>query len=164
MIPTTFNGDLIIRATPVNVMLPTRYVMPKEVMQAALDVYMEEHVKQNRSYGELNYAERHMYDTYGTINLRNISHRMTGYHWWMDTTNLTTQLYIHARPCDTPLGNSLKDLLAADVSIHASYRGIGSIVDNKASADFRIVCFDISTDSVPASIGIFRQDEFGQRV
>ena len=160
---TTFNGELIVRATQVDVPLPTGYLIPKAVMQAALDAYTTEYVKQNRAFGELN-PDLHMYDHHGTIQLSEVSHAVTGYNWWHETSDGSTTLYVHIKPLDTPKGRVLKALLDSEVPVHASYRAEGSVTNATANPDFRLISFDITPENVPTVDGVFRHDEFGRRV
>lgn len=93
------------------------YKLP--VMEAAVNRYVDTHVKSNRAYGELGHPAGPQ------INLDRVSHLITELK--RDGNNFIGK----AKLTDTPMGNIAKGLLKSGANLGASSRGIGSLKPNK---------------------------------
>ena len=101
-------------------------------------------VKERRSMGELDHPESTV------INLKNVSHIVTGYNWDGDQLMGTIEIL------PTPSGNILKELIKNGVTVGVSSRGMGSLEQNgsvmEVQDDFELLCWDfVSTPSNPGS-------------
>ena len=92
--------------------------------------------------GELDHPES------SVINLQNVSHNIK--KCWWDGDNVMGEVEI----LNTPAGNILKALFAADIVVGISSRGMGSVEENliegtlEVQDDFELLCFDfVSTTS-----------------
>ena len=84
------------------------------------------------------------------INLQNVSHLVTEYHW--DGDNVIGKIEI----LPTPSGNILKELIRNGITVGVSSRGMGSLEQNgsvmEVQDDFELLCWDfVSTPSNPGS-------------
>ena len=115
----------------------------KELWNREMEKY-KELIDERRSMGELDHPES------SVINLQNVSHLVTEYHW--DGDNVIGKIEI----LSTPSGNILKELIKAGVTVGVSSRGMGSLEQNgnvmEVQDDFELLCWDfVSTPSNPGS-------------
>ena len=115
----------------------------KELWDREMEKY-DQLVKERRSMGELDHPESTV------INLKNVSHIVTGYNW--DGDQLMGKIEI----LPTPSGNILKELIKNGVTVGVSSRGMGSLEDRggvmEVQDDFELLCWDfVSTPSNPGS-------------
>jgi hypothetical protein len=115
----------------------------KELWDREMEKY-DQLVKERRSMGELDHPESTV------INLKNVSHIVTGYNW--DGDQLMGKIEI----LPTPSGNILKELIRNGVTVGVSSRGMGSLEQNgsvmEVQDDFELLCWDfVSTPSNPGS-------------
>ena len=115
----------------------------KELWDREMEKY-DQLVKERRSMGELDHPESTV------INLKNVSHIVTGYNWDGDQLMGTIEIL------PTPSGNILKELIKNGVTVGVSSRGMGSLVQNgsvmEVQDDFELLCWDfVSTPSNPGS-------------
>jgi hypothetical protein len=89
------------------------------VMEAAVNRYVEDHIKNNRAYGELGHPAGPQ------INLDRVSHLITELK--KDGNNFIGK----AKLTDTPMGNIAKGLLKSGANLGVSSRGMGSLKANK---------------------------------
>jgi len=89
------------------------------IMEAAVNRYIEDHVKTNRGYGELGHPAGPQ------INLDRVSHLITELK--KDGNNFVGK----AKLADTPMGNIAKGLLKSGSNLGVSSRGLGSLKPNK---------------------------------
>lgn len=113
-------------------------VYPTETMDSEVNRYIKEYVDKGRAVGELNHP------TSPSINLDRVSHKITGLI--KDGNNWVGRATI----IDTPMGNVVKGLLAANVNIGVSSRGLGSLKTvngiQEVQNDFRLAAIDIVSD------------------
>ena len=115
----------------------------KEIWHREMEKY-DQLVKERRSMGELDHPESTV------INLKNVSHIVTGYNW--DGDQLMGKIEI----LPTPSGNILKELIKNGITVGVSSRGMGSLEQNgsvmEVQDDFELLCWDfVSTPSNPGS-------------
>ena len=115
----------------------------KELWDREMEKY-DQLVKESRSMGELDLPESTV------INLKNVSHIVTGYNWDGDQLMGTIEIL------PTPSGNILKELIKNGVTVGVSSRGMGSLEQNgsvmEVQDDFELLCWDfVSTPSNPGS-------------
>ena len=115
----------------------------KELWDREMEKY-DHIVKERRSMGELDHPESTV------INLKNVSHIVTGYNWDGDQLMGTIEIL------PTPSGNILKELIKNGVTVGVSSRGMGSLDQNgsvmEVQDDFELLCWDfVSTPSNPGS-------------
>ena len=115
----------------------------KELWDREMEKY-DQLVKERRSMGELDHPESTV------INLKNVSHIVTGYNW--DGDQLIGKIEI----LPTPSGNILKELIKNGITVGVSSRGMGSLEQNgsvmEVQDDFELLCWDfVSTPSNPGS-------------
>ena len=115
----------------------------KELWDREMEKY-DQLVKERRSMGELDHPESTV------INLKNVSHIVTGYDW--DGDQLMGKIEI----LPTPSGNILKELIKNGVTVGVSSRGMGALEDRggvmEVQDDFELLCWDfVSTPSNPGS-------------
>ena len=115
----------------------------KELWDREMEKY-DQLVKERRSMGELDHPESTV------INLKNVSHIVTGYNWDGDQLMGTIEIL------PTPSGNILKELIKNGVTVGVSSRGMGSLEQNgsvmEVQDDFELLCWDfVSTPSNPGS-------------
>ena len=115
----------------------------KELWDREMEKY-DQLVKERRSMGELDHPESTV------INLKNVSHIVTGYNWDGDLLMGTIEIL------PTPSGNILKELIKNGVTVGVSSRGMGSLEQNgsvmEVQDDFELLCWDfVSTPSNPGS-------------
>ena len=115
----------------------------KELWDREMEKY-DQLVKERRSMGELDHPESTV------INLKNVSHIVTGYNW--DGDQLMGKIEI----LPTPSGNILKELIKNGITVGVSSRGMGSLEQNgsvmEVQDDFELLCWDfVSTPSHPGS-------------
>lgn len=89
------------------------------IMEAAVNKYMDTHVKNNRAYGELGHPAGPQ------INLDRVSHIITELK--QDGNNFIGK----AKLTDTPMGNIAKGLLKSGANLGVSSRGMGSLKPRK---------------------------------
>ena len=115
----------------------------KELWDREMEKY-DQLVKERRSMGELDHPESTV------INLKNVSHIVTGYNW--DGDQLMGKIEI----LPTPSGNILKELIKNGITVGVSSRGMGSLEQNgsvmEVQDDFELLCWEfVSTPSNPGS-------------
>ena len=115
----------------------------KELWDREMEKY-DQLVKERRSMGELDHPASTV------INLKNVSHIVTGYNWDGDQLMGTIEIL------PTPSGNILKELIKNGVTVGVSSRGMGSLEQNgsvmEVQDDFELLCWDfVSTPSNPGS-------------
>jgi hypothetical protein len=115
----------------------------RELWEREIGKYMQS-VKENRAMGELDHPESSI------INLKNVSHNITGM-WW-DGDNVMGKIEI----LPTPSGNILKALIESNITVGVSSRGMGSLKQMgdlmEVQDDFELLCWDfVSTPSNPGS-------------
>ena len=115
----------------------------KELWNREMEKY-KELIDERRSMGELDHPES------SVINLQNVSHLVTEYHW--DGDNVIGKIEI----LPTPSGNILKELIRNGITVGVSSRGMGSLEQNgnvmEVQDDFELLCWDfVSTPSNPGS-------------
>ena len=115
----------------------------KELWDREMEKY-DQLVKERRSMGELDHPESTV------INLKNVSHIVTGYNWDGDQLMGTIEIL------PTPSGNILKELIRNGITVGVSSRGMGSLEQNgsvmEVQDDFELLCWDfVSTPSNPGS-------------
>ena len=122
----------------------------KELWDREMEKY-DQLVKERRSMGELDHPESTV------INLKNVSHIVTGYNWDGDQLMGTIEIL------PTPSGNILKELIKNGVTVGVSSRGMGSLEQNgsvmEVQDDFELLCWDfVSTPSNPGSfMGVLQE-------
>lgn len=120
-------------------------IYPKNVMESAVNKYVEEQVKQKRAVGELNHPDG------PTINLDKVSHLIT------DLKFENNDVVGKASILNTPNGQIVKGLLDGGVRLGVSTRGMGSLVreGNRTLVkdDFILNTIDIVQD--PSAHGAF---------
>jgi len=89
------------------------------IMEAAVNKYVESHVKSNRAYGELGHPAGPQ------INLDRVSHIIT------ELKKSGNNFIGKAKLTDTPMGNIAKGLLKSGANLGVSSRGMGSLKPNK---------------------------------
>lgn len=90
---------------------------PLNVMQTAVDKYVDNHIKTNRGYGELGHPQGPQ------INLDRVSHLVVD----LQRDGNTNYFIGKARLTDTPMGNIAKNLLDSGANLGVSSRGMGSL-------------------------------------
>ena len=122
-------------------------IYPNEIMENAVNSYVNEVVLNNRGYGELGHPAGPQ------INLDRVSHLITELH--KDGNNYIGK----AKITDTPMGNIAKGLLKSGANLGVSSRGLGSLKPNRdgimeVQDDFRIAtAADIVAD--PSAPGAY---------
>lgn len=119
-------------------------VYPMNVMESAVDKYVNEQVKQKRAVGELNHPEG------PTVNLDKVSHLIT------DLRIEGNDVIGKASILDTPMGRIVKGLLEGGVQLGVSTRGMGSLEQREGTMyvkdDFILSTVDIVQDpSAPSA-------------
>lgn len=100
---------------------------PKHIMAREVNRYVDEHIKQNRAYGELGHPSG------PTINLERVSHMIKELR--EDGNN-----YIgRAKIMDTPYGNIVKNLMDEGARLGVSTRGMGSLKERNG-------CMEVQDD------------------
>jgi hypothetical protein len=89
---------------------------PKHIMEREVNRYVDEHIKQNRAYGELGHPSG------PTINLERVSHMIKSLR--QEGNNFIGRVKI----MDTPYGNIVKNLMKEGAKLGFSSRGMGSLV------------------------------------
>jgi len=100
---------------------------PKHIMEREVNRYIDEHIKQNRAYGELGHPSG------PTINLERVSHMIKELR--EDGNN-----YIgRAKIMETPYGNIVKNLMDEGARLGVSTRGMGSLKERNG-------CMEVQDD------------------
>lgn len=132
-------------------------IYPSEVLDEAVQNYVESHVKANRAVGELGHPPT------PTINYERVSHKI------ISLKREGNDFIGKALILDTPSGKIVKNLMDEGVNFGVSSRGLGSIKANKSGImevqnDFRLAtAADIVSDpSAPGALvkGILEGAEF----
>ena len=120
-------------------------VYPKNIMENAVEKYVNEQVSQKRSVGELNHPSN------PTVNLDKVSHLITELKWEGNDVVGKAQIL------DTPMGKIVKGLLEGGVQLGVSTRGMGSLENRNGvmyvKDDFLLNTVDIVQD--PSATGAF---------
>ena len=99
---------------------------PKHIMAREVNRYVDEHIKQNRAYGELGHPSG------PTINLERVSHMIKELR--EDGNN-----YIgRAKIMDTPYGNIVKNLMDEGARLGVSTRGMGSLKERNGCMEVKM--------------------------
>ena len=119
-------------------------VYEKKVLEAAVEKYVTEQVKQGRAVGELNHPEG------PTVNLDKVSHKIEDLHWQ------GSDVIGKASILKTPMGKIVEGLLEGGVNLGVSSRGMGSLVSKNGAQyvgdDFMLSTIDIVQDpSAPSA-------------
>ena len=119
-------------------------IYPKQVLENAVQRYVENQVKTNRAVGELNHPNG------PTVNYKEVSHKIESLQW------NGNDVIGRAKILDTPNGQLVKGLLDGGVQIGVSSRGMGSVTTKEEtdyiSDDFILNTIDIVQDpSAPAA-------------
>ncbi len=119
-------------------------VYPKQIMEKAVNTYVDTQVKKKRAVGELNHPEG------PTVNLDKVSHLIT------DLRFEGNDVVGKAQILDTPMGKIVKGLLDGGVQLGVSTRGMGSLEQRNGTMyvreDFILNTVDIVQDpSAPAA-------------
>ena len=113
-------------------------VYPKQIMESAVNKYVETQVSKKRAVGELNHPEG------PTVNLDKVSHLIT------DLKLEGTDVVGKAQILDTPMGKIVKGLLEGGVQLGVSTRGMGSLEQRNGvmyvKEDFILNTVDIVQD------------------
>lgn len=117
-------------------------IYPISILRPVVEKYIDSYVCPNRALGELNHP------TSPTVDPKNASHLIT-------KLNLEGNDYIgKAMILNTPMGNIVRGLMEARVSLGVSSRGLGSLKEGTGSyrgskvvqADYHMVTVDIVSD------------------
>jgi hypothetical protein len=92
---------------------------PIDVMDAAVEKYVDSHVKNNRAYGELGHPDGPQ------INLDRVSHII------ISLCKEGNNYIGKAKLTETPMGNIAKGLLMSGANLGSSSRGLGSLKPDK---------------------------------
>ena len=113
-------------------------IYTRQVLQGAVDRFVNEQVITGRAVGELNHPDG------PSINLDKVSHRITELKW--DGNNVMGKALI----LDTPMGQIVKGLVEGGVQLGVSSRGMGSLSMkdgvNYVGEDFLLNTIDIVQD------------------
>jgi len=117
-------------------------VYPREILEKQIEKYIQGPVKSNTAMGELDHPESSI------VNLSNVSHNITRV-WW-DGNNVMGELML----LNTPAGKIAQELIAANIPVGISSRGMGSVKQIgetvEVQDDFELVAFDlVSVPSTP---------------
>lgn len=123
-------------------------VYPAEVLQRESKKY-ESMISENRALGELDHPDSTV------VNLANVSHAIRK-QWW-DGSTLRGMVEI----LPTPHGKIARSLIAAQIKLGVSSRGVGSVEVKEANGneidvvqdDFNLICYDIVSN--PSTHGAF---------
>ena len=113
-------------------------IYPRQVMESAVNKYIDEQVSKGRAVGELNHPEG------PTINLDKVSHKIDSLNWkGNDVVGKATIL-------NTPMGKIVEGLLDGGVRVGVSTRGMGSLQRGgnamMVGKDFMLNAVDIVQD------------------
>lgn len=119
-------------------------IYPREVLAREAEKYLEV-IRERRSLGELDHPNT------AEVNLSNASHLISNL-WW-EGDNLMGDVEI----LDTPAGKIAKQLIAHEVKLGISSRGVGSVLEEDGNVivqdDFNLISFDLV--STPSTQGAF---------
>jgi hypothetical protein len=107
-------------------------VYPMKILEAEVERYNRDFVKQSRAFGELGHPEG------PTINLERVSHMIKG------LTREGTNFIGKAKILDTPYGKIVKSLIDEGAKLGVSSRGIGSLQE-QGDASYVRDDFQLST-------------------
>ena len=119
-------------------------IYPRDVMESAVNKYVQDQVAKGRAVGELNHPEG------PTVNLDKVSHKIEKLDWsGNDVVGKATIL-------ETPMGQIVKGLLDGGVKLGVSTRGMGSLENRGGTMvvkpDFLLNAVDIVQDpSAPSA-------------
>ena len=127
-------------------------VYPRPILEREIKNYGKL-IKERRALGELDHPDD------SVINLRNVSHMVTGV-WWS-----SNQVMGKVQVLNTPSGNILRSLAESGVSLGISSRGLGSVREESGRTlvedDYQLICFDIVQE--PSTTGAFLVTESKQK-
>lgn len=113
-------------------------VYKREILERAVEQYVNSQVKSGRAVGELDHPEG------PTVNLDKVSHRIMSLEWQGD------DVVGKALVLDTPCGKILQGLLEGGVQLGVSSRGMGSLNRNEGvdyvGDDFILNTVDVVQD------------------
>ena len=121
-------------------------IYPREILEREIENYVQGPVKESRALGELDHPES------SVVNLSNVSHNILDVWWKGD------DLIGKVEVLPTPAGNILKELLAMNITLGISSRGMGSVKQMaegtvEVQDDFELVCWDFVSN--PSTHGAF---------
>jgi len=141
------NGTHLIVAGPIqraDTPNGNKRVYPRSLLEREMKNY-EKLVKERRATGELDHPD------HSVVTLANVSHIVTEV-WWKGN-DVMGKIKI----LDTPAGQIAKQLVAGDVQLGISSRGVGSTVQRDGMTivedDFQLLCFDLVSE--PSTSGAF---------
>ena len=111
-------------------------IYPREILKKEIDRYINDFVKNDIAYGELDHEEDPV------VKLKNASHKIKKIWWEGDEVMAEIKLL------DTP-GGRIAKAIAEDGPLGISSRAIGSVSKNEADGtdiveeDLQLICFDI---------------------
>ena len=119
-------------------------IYEKEILESAVNKYVDEQVSQGRAVGELNHPEG------PTVNLDKVSHKINSLHFQGN------DVVGKASILKTPMGKIVEGLLDGGVKLGVSSRGMGSLVSKRGAQyvgdDFMLSTIDIVQDpSAPSA-------------
>jgi hypothetical protein len=115
-------------------------IYESNILQPAVEKYIKEYVKLGRAVGELGHPPTPQ------LNLDRVSHRTIDLFWSGD------DVYGNSIVLDTPIGQTVKGLLAGGVKLGVSSRGVGTLErrSNKdafyVKPDFDLKAIDVVSD------------------
>jgi len=113
-------------------------IYPKQVMESAVNKYVDEQVSKGRAVGELNHPDG------PTVNLDKVSHLIKDLR--MEGTDVVGKASI----LNTPMGKIVKGLLDGGVKLGVSTRGMGTLEQKGGQTyvnpDFTLATVDIVQD------------------
>jgi len=119
-------------------------VYPREILAKQIEEYLPL-IKERRALGELDHPNS------AEVNLSNTSHLVTNIWWEADDVMGEVEIL------DTPAGKIAKQLIAQNVKLGISSRGVGSVVESEEGTvvqdDFNLIGFDLV--SMPSTHGAF---------
>ena len=131
----TFIEGIFMQADVVN---RNRRRYKKNILESAVDKYINEQVRTNRAVGELDHPPS------PTVSMKEASHRIVDLRW--EGNNVVGKALI----LDTPNGNTVKGLLKGGVQLGVSSRGMGSLMQQEdfsdVGEDFFLNTIDIVQD------------------
>ena len=119
-------------------------IYEKEILESAVNKYVDEQVSQGRAVGELNHPEG------PTVNLDKVSHKIT------ELKFKGSDVYGKASILKTPMGQIVEGLLEGGVKLGVSSRGMGTLANRGGAMyvkdDFMLASVDIVQDpSAPSA-------------
>jgi len=113
-------------------------IYPKNILEREINNY-EKAVRERRALGECDHPDNTV------VELKNASHLITDIFWDGDDVRGKIEIL------NTPCGNILQSLMASDVKLGVSSRGVGEVRKDEGGRDvvqedFVLVCFDVVSE------------------